>query len=327
MFPLIRQDPNVHMASARNPIPAGELAWLGLLAVLWGSSYLLVKIALATIPPITLITARVGIAAVFLLVVVRYRGARLPRDWYTWRMLFVQAFCNSIAAWTLLAWGQQHVDSGLAGVLNSTSPIFVLAFTRLVTRHEAVTWRKLAGALVGIAGVGLIVGVDALRGLGDRTSGQLAVLGGAALYACAAMHGRRFSGIAPAVTAAGTMLWATACLAPLSLVADKPWTLAPSTSSIAAAAALGLLSTGIALLVYFRLVRTLGSLGVASQSFLRAGVSVLLGVFVLGEHIAPATALGLLAVMLGVVSINVGHPGSDRRRNAQARQADGSRRG
>jgi drug/metabolite transporter (DMT)-like permease len=281
-----------------------DFALLGLLAAIWGSSYLLVKVALATIPPITLIAARVTIAAVFLVIVMQYQGSRWPRDWSMWRLLFVQALFNSIASWTLLAWGQQFVDSGVAGVLNSTSPIFVLAFTWLVTRHEPITAWKVGGALMGLAGVGLIVGPEALRGLGKQTLGQLAILGSAALYACAAIHGRRFSALVPTVTAAGTTLWATLCLVPLALVAEQPWTLHPSAVSIMAAAALGLVCTGLALLVYFRLVHTIGSLGVASQCYLRAGVSVLLGVFVLGERLTSTAAFGLLGVILGVVMIS-----------------------
>ena len=293
------------MAKPHHPHPGVELALLALLAILWGSSYLLLKIALATIPPITLIAVRVSIAAVFLVGVVACRRLRLPAGWRTWRMLFVQALFSSIASWTLLAWGQQVVDSSLAGVLNSTSPIFVLLFTWGITRHEELSAWKAAGALLGLAGVVLIVGIETLAGLGRQTAGQLAVLGSAALYAGAAIHGQRFSPLTPTVTAAGTMLWATVCLVPLSFVLEKPWSLQPSAGSIAAAVALGFLCTGIALLIYFRLVRTIGSMGVASQSYLRAGVSVLLGVFVLGERISGVTAVGLLAIIAGVVMLNV----------------------
>ncbi len=285
-----------------------ELPLLGLLAALWGASYLLIKIAVATIPPITLIAMRVSLAAVFLLAVMWFQKVRFPRDWDTWRMLLVQAFFNSIASWTVLAWGQQHIDAGLAGVLNSTSPIFVFFITLLFTRHESVTAWKLTGALLGVIGVALMVGLDVLRGLGQQIAGQLAVLLGALLYAFAAIYGRRFSSISPTVTAAGTMIWATACLGPLSLITDKPWTLNPSVHSVVAAFVLGLLSTGVALLLYFRLIKTIGSMGVASQSYLRAGVSVLLGVFVLGEQITLAIGIGLAAIILGVAAINVPQP-------------------
>ena len=282
-----------------------ELALLALLAGLWGSSYLLIKVAVATIPPVTLIAIRVSLAAVLLLAIMRLQNARFPKDRQTWRLLLVQALLSSIAPWTLLAWGQQHIDSALAGVLNSTSPIFVFLITLLVTRHEAVTSWKLAGALLGVVGVTLIMGVEVLRGLGQQVAGQLAVLVSAFLYALAAIHGKHFSSIPPTVTAAGTMLWSSLCLVPLSLVADKPWTLDPSTLSIAAAVALGTLNTGVALLIYFRLVRTLGSMGVASQSYLRIGVSVLLGVLVLGEEVTPEIGLGLAAIVLGVLAINL----------------------
>jgi len=294
--------------------PRSELALLGLLAGLWGSSYLLIKIAVATIPPITLIAMRVSIAAVFLVIVMWYQGARFPNDRGTWRILLIQAFFNSIASWTVLAWGQQYVDSGLAGVLNSTSPIFVFFITLLFTRHEAVNSWKLVGALLGVLGVALIVGLDGLRGIGQQIAGQFAVLLGALLYAFAAIHGKRFSSISPTVTAAGTMIWASVCLGPLSLVADRPWTLNPSASSIVAAVVLGLFCTGFALLLYFRLVRTIGSMGVASQSYLRAGVSVLLGIFVLGEQITQAIGLGLVAIIVGVAAINIPSPAFSVRR-------------
>ena len=150
--------------------PVGEYLLLGVLALLWGSSYLFIKIAVADIPPITLIAARVAGAALFLFAVLVLRRRRLPRGIRIWAMLGVQAVFNSIAAWTVLAWGQQYVGAGLASVLNSTSPIFVFLFTALFTRHEALGGRKLAGAVIGLAGVVLIVGVDALSGLGTAVA-------------------------------------------------------------------------------------------------------------------------------------------------------------
>lgn len=281
-----------------------ELAWLGCLALLWGSSYLLIKIAVQTIPPISLIAARVTIAAVFLMAVMKWQKVRFPRDRTTWRMLLVQAFLNSIGAWTVLAWGQQFVDSGLAGVLNSTAPIFVFFITLFWTRHETVDGLRLTGALLGLFGVILIVGVDVLRGLGEQVAGQFAVLLGAVLYAGAAINGQRFSQLPNTVTAAGTMICATVVLVPLGVVVDHPWTLSPSWQSLLALAVLAVFCTGLALLIYFRLLTTLGSMGTASQAYLRAGVSVFLGVTVLGEEITSAVGLGLSAVIIGVIAIN-----------------------
>lgn len=282
-----------------------ELALLALLALLWGSSYLFIKIAVAEIPPITLIAVRVSVASAFLIGVILWRRQRFPKDKKTWAKLLVQSVFNAIAAWTLLAWGQQYVDSGLASVLNSTSPIFVFFITLLITRHEAVGTLKLAGACLGLFGVVLIVGIDALNGLGQQVAGQLAAIAGAILYACAAIYGKNFSHLPATVTAAGTMMWATVCLVPLSLWLDQPWRLTPSSGAILAALALSILCTAVALLIYFRLIKTLGSLGVASQAYLRAGIGVILGIVILGEQITLMVGIGLLAAILGVAAINM----------------------
>lgn len=290
--------------SGTRPNLATELPLLGLLALLWGSSYLFTKIAVAHIPPVTLIAVRVSGAAVFLLAVLAVRQERLPRDANTWRMLLIQAFFNSIASWTVLAWGQRHVDAGLASVLNSTSPIFVFLFTVLVTRHEPLGGRKFAGAVLGLAGIVLIVGIDVLKGLGQQVAGQLACLTGAALYAAAAIYGKRFQHVSAVATAAGTMLWAAAVLVPLALLVDQPWSLRPTMPALAATAVLSIMCTGVALLLYFRLVKSIGSMGVASQSYLRAGIGVVLGLVFLGETLSPPVAAGLAAAIAGVALIN-----------------------
>jgi drug/metabolite transporter (DMT)-like permease len=282
-----------------------ELPLLALLALLWGSSYLFIKVAVTEIPPVTLIAVRVAGAAVFLLAVMALRKEKLPRDGRTWRMFYLQAIFNSIGAWTVLAWGQQFVDASLASVLNSTSPIFVFLFTALITLHESLGGRKLLGALVGFFGVILIVGLDALHGLGAQVVGQLACLTGAALYACAAIYGKRFSHVSAVATATGTMICATATLFPLAFIIEQPLAMAPSAAAIGATIILSVFCTGVALLIYFRLVRTIGSMGVASQSYLRAGIGVVLGMIVLGETIAPPVAAGIAAAIIGVALINL----------------------
>lgn len=296
-----------------------EFVLLGMLALCWGSAYSMTKIAVAEIPPVTLIAMRVGIAAVFLAAIVAWQGHRPPSDWRTWRMLFVQACLNSTVAWTVVAWGQRHIDSALATVLNSTSPIFVFFITLLITRHEAINGLKFFGACVGLGGVVMIVGVDALKGLGDQVAGQVAVVFGAVLYACAAIYGKRLAHLPAPVTAACAMGCAAATLIPLSFIVDAPMRIAPSPRALAAVMGLGLFSTGIALLIYFRLIRTLGSMGVASQAYLRTGVGVLLGVVLLGETIAPMTGLGIAASVLGVAAINAPSLSSWRGGNARVR--------
>ncbi|MBO6520770.1 MAG: EamA family transporter [Rhodospirillales bacterium] len=282
-----------------------EYALLMLLALLWGSSYMFLKIGVETIPPVTLIALRVTIAAILLSVIVLWRGERLPAEPRLLLQLLLQAFLNSFGAWTILAWGQQYVESSLATVLNSTSPLWVFLITFFVTRHESTSTRRLLGASLGIGGVILIVGTDALQGLGQAVGAQLAVLFAAMLYGCAAIYGKRFSSLSPTVTAASAMILSAMVMVPLSLVVDRPWTLTPSASSLMAAVALGVFCTGVALMIYFRLLRTLGSMGAASQGYLRTGVGVVLGVVVLGETITPIMGAGIAAAVTGVVLINL----------------------
>lgn len=285
--------------------PLLEYALLGMLAALWGSSYLFISVAVAEIPPITLIALRVTIAAAFLIGVLHWRGDRLPRDRRAWGMLLIQAFLNSIGAWTVLAWGQQTVDSALASVLNSTAPIFVVAAGVVATKAARPPGRKILGAGIGLLGVVLIVGPDALAGLGDQVLAQLAILSGAIMYAAAALYGRRFGSLGATATAAGTMIWATIWLVPAAMLFEAPWTLRPSATALASAIVLGLVCTGVALILYFRLIGTLGSLGTASQAYLRAGIGVLLGVVILGETVPPMVGLGIAGALLGVILINM----------------------
>lgn len=284
---------------------ARELALLGLLALLWGSSYFWGKIAIAELPPLTLATTRVTIAAIILLAALMLSGGALPRAIRDWRLLLVQSMMNASVAWSILAWGQQHIDSALATVLNSTSPLWVFLFTAFITRHEPTTLLRFLGALFGLAGVALIIGPAALSGLGDNVAGQAAAVISAMLYAAATIHGHRLSHLPSMTVAAGTMTCAAASLLPIALLVDRPWTLAPSREAVTAAATLGVFCTGFAMLIYFRLLRSLGSLGVASQAYLRVGVGVGLGVLVLGETLTLTVGLGMLAAFIGVALINL----------------------
>ncbi len=201
----------------------------------------------------------------------------------------------------MLAWGQQHVGAGLAAVLNSTSPVFVVLALALAGRRPAGA--QLAGMALGLAGVVLVVGPE--RAEPAALPGMLACLFGAALYAGAALYGRQLAGIGPLAAATGTMLWATAVLVPLALVVEHPLALRPSAAALGAVAMLAVACTGLALLIYFRLVVSLGPAGVASQSYLRAGVGLALGAAVLGERIAPAQLAGLALVLAGVALLTL----------------------
>jgi drug/metabolite transporter (DMT)-like permease len=281
-----------------------EYGLLIVLATLWGGSYPLIKIALESLAPITLMAVRVTVAAVILAAIARYQKHRFPRDLLTWRAFLAQAFFNSIGAWTLLAWGQQFVDSGLAGVLNSTSPIFVIFITLAWTRHEKVGLLRLAGALLGLSGVAIIVGFDNLSELGQDLTAQLAILAGALLYGFAAIYGKRFQDQPPVVTAAGTMIWASVFLCPLAMLVEQPWRLDVSLRSANAATALAIFSTAVALLIYFRLVKTIGSVGVASQSYLRSIIAVTMGVLFMHEPLTPSLLMGTAVIIAAMIMIN-----------------------
>lgn len=289
-------------------VPWTEYALLLVLAALWGSSYLFLKLAVIEVPPITLIAARVSMAAMFLLAVMAVRGEPLPAGRTVWARLLLQSVLNSSLAWVVLAWGSQHIPSSLAGVLNSTSPLFVFLLT--LGTQGFRPWRAL-GVMLGLVGVAMVLGVSAAD-LSARGSlglaAQGAVLFSALLYACAALHGQKLANVSPLGTATGTMMCATVCLVPLSLWLDAPWRLRPGATAWAALAALALLCTGLALVLYFRLLKTLGSLGVASQSYLRAGFSVLLGFLVLGEAPDVGAQIGLVLSVAGVAWVNMREP-------------------
>jgi len=258
-----------------------------------------------TIPPITLIAARTVIAGSLLFAVMAAQGIALPRDGATWRNFLVQALLNSVVPFTLIAWAEQTVEAGLATILNSTAPIFTALLTWGLTRHEPVTTRKLVGVAAGLAGVLLIVGTQALGGLGQALWAQLALVFAAVCYAGAAIFGRNFSGLPPIAPAAGSMLCGAAILVPLSLLVERPWTLAPSGASLLALAGLSLFSTALAFLIYFRLLNTLGSVGTTAQAYLRVPIGVTIGVVFLGESLSPTAWIGLICVFAGVAAMTM----------------------
>ena len=292
-------------AHPRYPAITTELALLVLLATLWGASYTFIKLGVATISPITLIAARTVIAGVLLLVIMHWRGVKLPRDAANWRRFMFQACLNSVIPWTLLAWGERALDAGLATILNSTSPIFTFFLTLAITQHEALSPRKLIGVAAGMAGICLIVGVQALGGLGEQLFAQIVTVLAAICYAGAAIFGRGFKNLDPMAPAAGSLLCGAAILIPLSLVVDRPWTLAPSASSMLALLALAVFSTALAFVIYFRLIQTLGSVGTTAQAYLRVPIGVAIGVLFLGESLSATAWIGLGCVVLGVAAMTI----------------------
>lgn len=282
-----------------------ELALLLALATLWGASYTFIKIGVETIAPITLIATRTLIAGLLLLAVLRFRGLSLPKDRAVWGRFLVQACLNSAIPFTLIAWAEKTVDAGLAAILNSTTPIFAFLLTALLTRHEPVTGRKLFGVAAGIAGITLVVGLEALHGAGDQLPAQLAIVAATICYAGAAIFGRGFKSLDPMMPAAGSLICGAIILIPLSLIIDRPWTLVPSTGSILALLGLSVFSTALAFVIYFRLVHTLGSVGTTAQAYLRVPIGVAIGVVFLGETISSTALIGLACVITGVAPMTI----------------------
>jgi drug/metabolite transporter (DMT)-like permease len=292
-------------APSRNPAIAGELLLLLLLATLWGGSYTFIKLGVATIPPITLIAARTSIAGALLLLIMWGRGLRLPGDAATWRRFLFQAVLNSVIPWTLIAWAERSVDAGLATILNSTSPIFTFFLTLAIAHQEPPGFRKLFGVAAGMAGICLIVGVQAFQGLGEQLVAQIAIVVATICYAGAAVFGRGFKGLDPMAPAAGSLLCGAAILLPIGIAVERPWTLAPSTSSMLALLALALFSTAFAFVIYFRLIQTLGSVGTTAQAYLRVPIGVALGVLLLGENLSATAWIGLACVVVGVAAMTI----------------------
>lgn len=276
-----------------------------LLALLWGASYPLLKVAVDTLPPLTVVAIRSLVGGLILLAALGPRVRLLGQvsTGSTLRALSIQSAFNCVIPWILIAWAMPSLDAGLAAILNSLSPIFIFLLTAFVTRHEPVTRRKFAGVILGLAGVVTIVGVDALAGVGAKTLAELACVAGAFSYAVAGVIGVRFARVTPLVPAAGTTLIAAAVLVPLALMFEQPWTLRPSMPSVVAVLAAAVFSTGLAMVVYFRLLATVGSIAMSSQAYLRILVGVGLGMAFLGETPTPHALVGLGLVVAGVVAM------------------------
>lgn len=282
-----------------------ELALLLALATLWGASYSFIRIGVETIPPLTFIAGRTLIAGGILLAVIRWRGLSLPREGAVWKRFLLQACLNSVLPFTLIAWAEQTVDAGSAAILNATTPIFAFLITLLLTRHEAVGWRKAVGVFAGLGGTVLIIGTGAVNGIGRDLLAQGAIVLATVCYAGAAIFGRVFKGLDPIMPAAGSLLCGAALLLPVSLVVDRPWTLSPSPESLLALAGLSVFSTALAFVLYFRLVHTIGSVPTTAQAYLRVPIGVGIGVLMLGETLEPTMLAGCAAVVLGVAAMTI----------------------
>jgi len=281
-----------------------EFLLLLLLGVLWGIPYALTKVSLTTIPPLTMVAARVSLAAVALWFVVFMLGNTRPKRADFVPRLFVQGCLSCLLPYTLIAIGQRSVDSALAAILDSTTPLFVFFISLVWTRHEAISLGKLFGVSIGLAGVVLLAGAGALLGLGHAAFGQAAIVLATMTSAVSVIHGRRFDDVAPEITAAGTLTSAAIVLLPLSLLVERPFQSIPSAASITALLANAFLATALGFVLYFRLIQTIGSVGTASVGYLKLAVAVLIGCVLMGEVLTWTMVAGLVAILMGVATIS-----------------------
>ena len=275
-----------------------------MLALLWGASFPLIKVAVETVPPIWVATLRSAGGALILLALL---GPRVKLWWQAAREgdgFVSQALLNVVVPWLLVAWASRIIDAKLTTILNSLSPIFIFLITWAVTRHEPATGRKFLGVVLGLAGVVTIVGPSALAGLGGHLAAELACIAGSLSYGLAAVVGRRYDKLPSLVPAAGSVLTGAAILVPVAFLVE-PWPAEASARSLAAVAALAIFSTGLAFVVYFRLLSTIGSIATASQAYLRIVIGVGLSVAFLGERLEPSHWLGLALVVAGVVAMTL----------------------
>ncbi len=275
---------------------------LFVLAAIWGASFLFIKVAVVSIPPMTLVAARLVLAAAAMLVYLWATGRRLPREGAIWRDFVVLAVAGNIVPFLLITWGEVVIDSGLAAILMAIMPLSSLALAHFFTQDERMSRAKLAGMIVGFGGILVLVGPGVLAGLGREVLAQVAVAGAAVFYAIANVY-TRVSGLVklPAsVTGAGVLLCASVLAIPLSLIVDRPWTLAPTTDALIALVILALVCTSLAYLILFHLITTTGATFVAFINYLVPVFGVIWGAAFLHETVQPGALAGLALILAGI---------------------------
>ncbi len=285
----------------------GTWALLIALSLVWGGSFFFQGVAVRELPTITIVVARVGLAALTLLVVMKALGLRMPSSGHVWAAFFGMGFLNNLIPFTLIVWGQASIASGLASILNATTPLFTVLVAHFLTRDEKLTRRKMIGVAFGFVGVAIMLGTDLLGDLGISELGQLAVLGAALTYAFAGIYGRRFKalGVPPIAVATGQVTASTVMLIPLMLLVDKPWTLpAPGFETILALIGLATVSTALAYFLYFRILEIAGATNLLLVTFLIPVSAIILGIMVLGETLLPKHFLGMIIITLGLIVID-----------------------
>ena len=280
---------------------------LAILSLLWGGSFFFAKVAVASVPPLTVVLVRVGLAAIALSVFLRLRGIPFPKTAVLWRSFAVMGVLNNLIPFALIFWGETVLSGGLASILNATTPVFSLLVAHALTPDDRLSAAKVLGVAVGVAGVVVLVGPEVVHGVTGAALPILACLGAALSYGFATVFGRRFRrmGVEPTVGAFGQVAATTAMMLPISLVVDTPWRLpVPGLPVLAALAGLALLSTAFAYIIFFRLLATSGATNASLVTLLIPVSAVLLGVAFLGERLSSSQVAGMALISLGLLAID-----------------------
>jgi len=277
------------------------------LGVLWGGSFFFVEIIVEEMPPLTLVAVRLVIAAAALNLFMKFKGVPMPKDAVSWRSFVIMGMINSIIPYSLFSWGQIHISGGLASILNASTPLLTVIVAHIMTTDEKVTGGKIAGVVMGIIGVAVMIGPDALQGLGAAVLAQAACLAASLSYAFAGVFGRRFRrmGLSPTAAATGQITAAALILFPIAMIVDQPWHLPmPSLASWASLAGLALLCTSWAYILFFRLLNSAGATNISLVTFLVPISAILLGAVVLGERLEPVHFAGIALIGIGLACID-----------------------
>jgi len=282
-----------------------NLFLLFILGAIWGTSFLFIKVIVGEVPPLTLVAGRLGLAAAAMWLVVRLRGTPFPRERRLWQAYAMVGLLNGALPFALISWGEQYISSGLAALLQSTTPIFTVLFAHFFTQDDRVTLKKLLGMALGFVGVGLLI-LPELRAEGMRAMlwGQLAIVGSSVCYAVASIFARhRLGGQPPLLSAAGQFTMGFAYILPMSLFLERPFAIAPSWPALGSWVTLSLLGTVVAYVIYYTLLDRTHATFVTSVTYLVPINGLILGALVLGERITWMLLVSLALVLSGVLLV------------------------
>jgi drug/metabolite transporter (DMT)-like permease len=286
---------------------ATPIEWLVFLALAgaWGSSYLFIKIGLETLTPLTLVAARVAIGAAVLAVAMRLTGQQLPRHRAAYGHLFVVALLGIVIPFTLISWGEQTIDSGLAAILTGTVPLFAIVLAAMVLADEPITTNRLLGLLVGFAGLVILTSPSLADGFGGSLPGQLALIGSSVSYAGAGVYARHtVREVAPLPSAFLEVGFAFLVALALALLFGDPFATRIEPSTVLSVLWLGLIGSGLAFLAFFFLLGRWGATRTSLVAYLMPIVGVVLGVLVLGENVGLPVLIGMALIIAGIAVAN-----------------------